>query len=105
MAERFSAMWDDVCRFADRHIRVAAMVLSLIATVASAIYLVPVTLALTAPVVDPDLLTARGRPVAFVFLDIDGKVIGRRGPVAGRPLRLADMPAYLPAAFIAMEDR
>jgi penicillin-binding protein 1A len=105
MAEWLSAAWDDVHRFADRHIRVAAMAISLIATAAAVMYLVPVTLALAAPAVDPDLLAARGAPVAFVFLDIDGKVIGRRGPVAGRPLRLAEMPPYLPAAFIAMEDR
>jgi penicillin-binding protein 1A len=105
MAEWLSATWDDVHRFADRHIRVAAMGISLIATVAAVMYLVPVTLGLAAPAVDPEVLESRGSPVAFLFLDIDGKVIGRRGPVAGRPLGLADMPPYLPAAFIAMEDR
>jgi penicillin-binding protein 1A len=103
-AELLSAAWDDLHRFADRHVRVAAMVLSLIVTAASVIYLVPVMLALAAPPVGPELLEPRG-PVAFLFLDIDGKVIGRRGPVAGRPLHLTEMPPYLPAAFIAMEDR
>jgi penicillin-binding protein 1A len=105
MAEWLSAAWDDVHRFADRHVRVAAMVVSLIATAASVVYLVPVMLALAAPPVETELLETRGQPVTFLFLDIDGKVIGRRGPIAGRPLRLAEMPPYLPAAFIAMEDR
>src|SRR6202012_5396328 len=38
-------------------------------------------------------------------LDADGNDVGHRGAVVGERLKLEDMPAYLPAAFIAMEDR
>ncbi|MBV9331066.1 MAG: PBP1A family penicillin-binding protein, partial [Alphaproteobacteria bacterium] len=48
---------------------------------------------------------AVNRPVAFTFLDSGGTVVGHRGAVVGERLRLEDMPPYLPAAFIAMEDR
>ncbi len=48
---------------------------------------------------------AVNRPIAFTFLDADGNDVGHRGAVVGERLHLQDMPAYLPAAFIAMEDR
>ena len=32
-------------------------------------------------------------------------IVGHRGAVVGERLKLEDMPPYLPAAFIAMEDR
>lgn len=38
------------------------------------------------------------------LLDKDGNVIGHRGPHIGRPLKLAEMPDYLPNAFLAIED-
>lgn len=38
------------------------------------------------------------------LLDRDGKVIGHRGPYVGRPLKLSEMPAHLPGAFLAIED-
>jgi penicillin-binding protein 1A len=50
-------------------------------------------------------LYALNRPSAFVFKDAKGETIGRRGAVTGERLALKDMPAYLPAAFLAMEDR
>lgn len=50
-------------------------------------------------------LYALNRPPAFIFEDDQGRTIGRRGAVTGERLKLADMPAYLPAAFLAMEDR
>jgi penicillin-binding protein 1A len=58
----------------------------------------------------PDLplntdLYALNRPPAYIFEDEDGKVVGQRGAIVGQRLKLTDMPAYLPAAFIAMEDR
>ena len=40
----------------------------------------------------------------MTLLDKDGNVIGHRGPYVGEPLKLADMPAYLPDAFLAIED-
>jgi penicillin-binding protein 1A len=50
-------------------------------------------------------LYAVNRPVAFTFLDADGNEVGHRGAITGERLTLDEMPAYLPAAFIAMEDR
>jgi len=41
----------------------------------------------------------------ITLLDKDGKVIGHRGPYYGRPLKLAEMPSYLPDAFLAIEDQ
>ena len=40
----------------------------------------------------------------ITLLDKDGRVIGHRGPHIGRPLKLKEMPGYLPAAFLAIED-
>ncbi|MBS0472342.1 MAG: PBP1A family penicillin-binding protein [Proteobacteria bacterium] len=51
-----------------------------------------------------DLYTLN-RPVAFTFLDAEGNEAGHRGAIIGKRLTLDEMPAYLPAAFIAMEDR
>jgi penicillin-binding protein 1A len=58
----------------------------------------------------PDLpldsdLYALNRPAAFVFKDAKGHTLGRRGAATGERVRLRDLPAYLPAAFLAMEDR
>ena len=41
----------------------------------------------------------------MTLLDKDGNVIGHRGPYYGRPLKLAEMPTYLPDAFLAIEDQ
>ncbi len=50
-------------------------------------------------------LYAVNRPIAFTFLDAAGNEVGHRGAIIGKRLTLEQMPAYLPAAFIAMEDR
>jgi penicillin-binding protein 1A len=69
-------------------------------------YLAPAVLVWTAPKIDLSQdLYAVNRPIAFTFLDANGDVVGHRGAVVGERLHLEDMPAYLPAAFIAMEDR
>jgi penicillin-binding protein 1A len=71
-----------------------------------ALYMLPVVLGWFAPSIDLSKdLYAINRPIAFTFLDADGKVVGHRGAIVGDRLKLKDMPAYLPAAFIAMEDR
>jgi len=72
----------------------------------SLFYFTPKLLVWTAPQLDlgKDLYAAN-RPVAFTFLDADGHLAGRRGALVGERLGLDEMPAYLPAAFIAMEDR
>ncbi len=38
------------------------------------------------------------------LLDKDGNAFGHRGPHIGRPLKLDEMPDYLPNAFLAIED-
>jgi penicillin-binding protein 1A len=70
------------------------------------LFLLPYVLGLFAPTLDlTQDLYALNRPVAYTFLDAKGEVVGRRGALVGERLTLDQMPAYLPAAFIAMEDR
>src|SRR5216684_2789287 len=59
--------------------------------------------ALTLPPIG-DLTMAARRPSVTV-LGADGSVIATYGDLFGEPLRLRDLPAYLPAAVIATEDR
>lgn len=40
----------------------------------------------------------------LTLLDVDGEVLGHRGPYVGRPLKLSEMPNHLPQAFLAIED-
>ena len=70
------------------------------------LFLLPYVLGLFAPTLDlTQDLYALNRPVAYTFLDAKGEVVGRRGALVGERLTLDQMPPYLPAAFIAMEDR
>ena len=57
------------------------------------------------PTPDGPGLAQVGRPPSVVFLDRTGTEIGRRGPGGGEILRLADLPPYVPRAFLAAEDR
>lgn len=57
------------------------------------------------PQITPDLdLYALNRPASLTFLDKDGNVAGYHGVTVGDRVALKDLPPYLPAAFIAMED-
>jgi penicillin-binding protein 1A len=68
--------------------------------------LIPAFLGLIAPPLDTSIdLYAVNRPIAFTFLDAAGDTVGHRGAIVGERLKLEDMPAYVPAAFISMEDR
>ena len=83
-----------------------AITMAVIAAPLALLYLTPLLLGLVAPKLDPAVdLYAVNRPLAFTFLDVSGKEVGHRGAVVGERLKLEEMPAYLPAAFIAMEDR
>ncbi|MFO1249104.1 MAG: PBP1A family penicillin-binding protein [Alphaproteobacteria bacterium] len=83
-----------------------AIVMAIIAVPLALLYLTPLVLGIFAPRLDPNIdLYAVNRPLAFTFLDAAGNDVGHRGAVVGERLDLKDMPAYLPAAFIAMEDR
>ena len=57
------------------------------------------------PIPDKAALWALNRPAGATFVDRDGKVIGQRGPKHGAPLTLAELPTYMPQAFLAAEDR
>jgi len=85
---------------------VLSVLIIIIALPAAVLFLLPTVLSWLAPPLDLHQdLYAVNRPVGFTFLDQDGNVIGHRGAVVGERLKLEEMPPYLPAAFIAMEDR
>ena len=45
------------------------------------------------------------RPPSIEIGGVDGSVLAQRGEMAGANIALKDLPAYLPKAFIAIEDR
>ena len=57
------------------------------------------------PIPDKAALWSLNRPPGATFLDHNGALIGQRGPRHGPPVALKAMPAYLPQAFLAAEDR
>jgi penicillin-binding protein 1A len=57
------------------------------------------------PVPDQAALWRLNQPPSMVFHDRNGTEIGWRGPARGEVLRLADLPPYVPRAFLAAEDR
>jgi len=67
----------------------------------------PAVLKATAAPIDlsSEILPSQRGSLAITFLDSGGKFIGRQGPIIGQSVRIAELPAYLPAAFLAMEDR
>jgi penicillin-binding protein 1A len=86
--------------------RLVAIVTVIVAVPLAGLALLPSLLGLIAPPLDPKMdLYAVNRPLAFTFLDVSGQEVGHRGAIVGERLHLEDMPAYLPAAFISMEDR
>ena len=84
----------------------ASIILAAFAVPAAILFLLPSFLGLFAAPLNPKMdLYAVNRPLAFTFMDAQGEEVGHRGALVGERLHLQDMPAYLPAAFIAMEDR
>ncbi|MBS0384561.1 MAG: PBP1A family penicillin-binding protein [Proteobacteria bacterium] len=78
--------------------------------VAAAVLLVVVSLWLwiywgLPQVPNADALWALNRQQSTMFLDRNGQVLGVRGPYYGQRVHLSDLPAYVPQAFIAIEDR
>ncbi|WP_158916512.1 transglycosylase domain-containing protein [Caulobacter sp. S45] len=57
------------------------------------------------PTPDKAALWSLNRPPGVTFLDKDGAMLAVRGPRHGQVVVLGDMPAYLPRAFLAAEDR
>ncbi len=52
-----------------------------------------------------DALTVPKRPPNIAILDENGALLANRGDTGGAAVRIADLPPYLPKAFIAIEDR
>ncbi|MFL6689261.1 MAG: transglycosylase domain-containing protein [Alphaproteobacteria bacterium] len=72
----------------------------------AALVFLPYILTALAPPLDTSRdLYSVNRPIAFTFLDSQGNQIGHRGAIVGERLKLDEMPPYLPAAFVAVEDR
>lgn len=57
------------------------------------------------PLPGNEALMSVGAAPGMTFQDRTGQVIATRGPRHGRKLRLAQLPAYVPRAFLAVEDR
>ena len=54
---------------------------------------------------DRQTLWSLNRPPGFTFLDHRGELIATRGPKHGQSVKLAELPPYVPRAFLAAEDR
>jgi penicillin-binding protein 1A len=54
---------------------------------------------------DPARAVTQARRPAILLLDPQGRQVARFGDAAGDVVLPADLPAYVPAAFIAIEDR
>jgi penicillin-binding protein 1A len=54
---------------------------------------------------DAEALWSLNRQQSVMFLDTEGQILGVRGPYYGQRARLADIPDYVPQAFLAIEDR
>ena len=52
-----------------------------------------------------DKLAVPKRPPNIAIMSEDGRLLANRGDTGGAEVRLADLPAYVPKAFIAIEDR
>jgi penicillin-binding protein 1A len=95
-----------ITQVTDRYAPAFAITMAAIAVPLALLYLTPMVLGFFAPALDPNIdLYAVNRPLAFTFLDSNGSEVGHRGAIVGERLKLDEMPKYLPAAFIAMEDR
>ncbi|MCG8441901.1 MAG: PBP1A family penicillin-binding protein [Caulobacterales bacterium] len=55
----------------------------------------------------PEIGALDGAPArgSIVFLDVEGREIARRGPVAGATARLEELPPYLIDAVLSVEDK
>jgi penicillin-binding protein 1A len=89
-----------------RWLRVPAI---LLAGFGAAVVAAAATLFLLLKAAEPSMplsgdLYALNRPPALTFLDKNGEIAGVRGAIVGEKLKLTEMPRYLPAAFLAMED-
>jgi penicillin-binding protein 1A len=54
---------------------------------------------------DAEALWALNRLPSIMFVDREGDILGVRGPYYGRRAPIADLPDFVPQAFLAIEDR
>ena len=52
-----------------------------------------------------DQLTVPKRPPNIAIMSMEGQLLANRGDTGGAAVRIADLPPYLPKAFVAIEDR
>ena len=52
-----------------------------------------------------DQITVPKRPPNIAILAADGTLLANRGETGGRQVSVKELPAYLPRAFVAIEDR
>ena len=52
-----------------------------------------------------DQLTIPKRPPNIAIMAMDGALLANRGDTGGAAVKIGDLPAYLPHAFVAIEDR
>ncbi|HEY4847595.1 MAG TPA: PBP1A family penicillin-binding protein [Methylocella sp.] len=52
-----------------------------------------------------DAIAVPKRPPNIAILDENGVLLANRGDTGGAAVRIADLPPYLPKAFVAIEDR
>ncbi len=62
-------------------------------------------LALTWTMPNPAQATSHARKPAITMVDSQGVVVARFGSVSGVPVKLGQLPPYVPEAFTAIEDR
>ncbi|MCC6786993.1 MAG: transglycosylase domain-containing protein, partial [Hyphomonadaceae bacterium] len=54
---------------------------------------------------DAETIWSLNRQESVRFVDRDGETLGVRGPYYGARVHLAEIPDYVPQAFLAIEDR
>jgi len=54
---------------------------------------------------NPSLSVTQARRPAIIMLDPAGHIVARFGDVSGQVVLPQDLPAYIPAAFVSIEDR
>jgi penicillin-binding protein 1A len=54
---------------------------------------------------DPEELLAKTDRPSITYVDVEGQVLARRGASDAPPIDLKTLPAYVPAAILAIEDR
>jgi penicillin-binding protein 1A len=52
-----------------------------------------------------DQLTVPKRPPNIAIMSVDNQLLANRGDTGGAAVHIADLPPYLPKAFVAIEDR